>query len=215
MSRPIAKPDSALQHLARISLLIYPLIAHIAIMLDQVIWAAGYLLVVVYFNSLKIFSQHRYVGQGFAAFLCAVLVYSFFHPEIDTWMIYLPPVLIPAWLAFVFIGSVRMKRALISQIAERIEGEPLDQQQLRYTRRLTSVWGAVFVLMVCEAIVLAVWAPFDVWSWWVHVGNYLVVAILFLSELVSRRLLIGRRARVGQMFRVLLQIDWHRYKDDE
>lgn len=199
--------DSILQRLARISLLIYPFIAHIGILAGEVVWPASYLIVVIYLNSLKLFPQHKVIGISFTAFMC-VLFYALIYFEAYVSLIYLPPVLIPSWLAYVFLSSMSGEYALISKIAERIEGQPLDQQQLLYTRHLTALWGLVFTLMVCEAVFLAIWAPFDVWSWWVHIGNYIIVAILFLGELMLRHQFIGHRAQVGQMFRTLLQQNW-------
>ncbi|NOQ90862.1 MAG: hypothetical protein GQ549_07940 [Gammaproteobacteria bacterium] len=207
MSSQIVKSDSVLQRIARISLLIYPLIAHIGILMDEVIWSASYLIVVVYFNSLKRFYRQSITGISFTILMCALL-YSLFHFQLHASLIYLPPILIPAWLAYVFIRSMGTEHALISKIAERMEGKPLDEQHLRYTRWLTALWGFVFVLMICEAIVLAVWASYEVWSWWVHIGNYFIIAILFLGEMMVRRQLVGHQAQVGQMFRALLQRNW-------
>lgn len=210
---PIAKSNVILQYLAKTSLMIYPLIAHMAIMLDQVVWAAGYLMVVVCLNSFQFFSRHRYLGIIFTLLLCSGMAYSFYYSNIDIWIIYFPPVLIPAWLAYVFIKSMQNEYALISQIAKRIEGKQLDQRHLNYTRVLTALWGVVFILMVCEAIMLAIWAPFYIWSWWVHIGNYLVVGMLFLIEIFTRRLFIGRRVKVVQMFKVLLKRNWHEFRN--
>jgi len=190
--------------MARLSLLIYPLVAHVAVMLDQVIWAAGYLLVAVYLNSLRVLLRYRTIGLLLSVLLCAGLLSCLFYTQIDTWVIYLPPVLIPAWLAFVFLGSLRSKSALISQIAERIEGEALDPKHLQYTRWLTIIWGGVFLLMIVEAVVLAKWAEFETWSWWVHVGNYIVVGLLFALEFIARPKVIGRPVEFKKMLSVML-----------
>jgi uncharacterized membrane protein len=194
--------------IARISLLIYPLVAHIGIMMHQVKWPACYLIVVVYLNSLKLLSQHKIVGIGFTALVCGVLYLIVFSGE-SLSIMYLPPVLIPGWLAFVFIGSLRTKQAVISGIAERIEGKPLDLKHLQYTRQLTALWGIVFVLMVCEAIVLAAWASHEVWSWWVNIGNYIIVAVLFFGEMMLRQKIIGRQVHIGHTFKDLLLRSWH------
>jgi uncharacterized membrane protein len=199
--------DSILQRLARISLLIYPLIAHIGILAGDVVWPASFLIIVIYLNSLKLFSQQIIFRISFTVFMCA-LFYALLYFEAHKSLIYLPPILIPSWLAYVFLSSMSGEYALISKIAEGIECQPLDQQQLQYTRRLTALWGLVFIFMVCEAVFLAIWAPFDVWSWWVHIGNYIIVAILFLGELMLRHQFIGHRAQVAQMFRTLLQRNW-------
>jgi uncharacterized membrane protein len=209
MSSQIEKSDSVLQFLAKASLLIYPLVAHIGILADRVLWTAGYLLIVVFINGLMLLSKHNALTLGFITFM-SLLFYALVNFDIYAFVVYLPPVLIPAWLAFIFIGSLFSETALISKIAVRIEGEPLDQQHLRYTRRLTGLWGLVFVLMICEAIVLAIWAPYELWSWWVHVGNYFVIAILFLGEMMVRKRIIGRSVQPGRMLKAFIRPGWHR-----
>jgi len=214
MSRPIVNPDSALLRLARISLLIYPLIAHIAILLDQPAWATGYLLVAVYFNSLKFFSADKITGMILFTAACVIIGYAFFISDIDNWTIYLPPALIPAWLAFIFISSLFSGKAFISQIAERMEGRPLDQQQLNYTRTLTIIWSGVFIAMIFEAIILSVFMPFDIWSWWVHVGNYIIIGFLFFGEILFRPLFTGKRAQFTQMLSLIFQRNWYGKRDE-
>jgi len=56
--------------------------------------------------------------------------------------------------------------------------------------------------------VLAIWMPFEIWSWWVHIGNYIIVAALFLVEMFVRYRFSGQRVQLLQMFRALLQRDW-------
>lgn len=193
--------------------MVYPLVAHVAILLDQVIWAAGYLLVITYFNSLNFLFRHKIIRFIVPLMLFIVVVYSFFYTHIENWVIYLPPVLTPAWLAFVFIGSLFKKQAFITLLAEKIEGKSLEQQHLNYTRRLTAIWGVVFILMICEAIILAFWASFEMWSWWVHIGNYLIIVVLFFGEILIRPLFVKYKDNPANNFRELLQTNWYESKD--
>lgn len=208
MSSQTEKLSYTLQRLATISLLIYPIVAHAGILVDQVIFPVFYLLAAIFINSLKLISQYRVIGAASTALLC-ITIYATINSELHTLIIYLPPVLIPCWLAFVFLGSLKTERALISRIAERMEGRTLDRRHLLYTRRLTMLWGITFLLMICEAVTLAILAPFEVWSWWVHVGNYIIISVLFLIEMSVRHQFIGRRAQFVQMFRMLSQQNWH------
>jgi len=195
-------------------LVIYPLIAHIAIMLEQPTWAVSYLLIAVYFNILKFFTAGKYLGIILLTAACAIIGYAFFISDIDNWAIYLPPVLIPAWLAYIFISSLFNDKAFISQIAERMEGRSLDQQQLNYTRSLTLIWSVVFIAMIFEAIFLSVFMSFETWSWWVHVGNYIIIGFLFFGEMLLRPLFTGRRAQFTQMLSLILQRNWHGKRDE-
>lgn len=207
MLSPIEKFDSRVRLILRISLLVYPLVAHIGIILHQAMWPACYLIVVVYLNSLKFLWQDKITG-ALMTMLAGSMMYLLIDSDKSILVMYLPPVLIPAWLAFVFIESLREKQAVISNIAERIEGKPLDVKHLAYTRQLTVLWSLIFVLMVCEAIALAVWATHEVWSWWVNIGNYFIVAVLFFGEMLLRPRMIGRHARLGRTFKALLLRSW-------
>lgn len=198
-----------MQAIARLSLLLYPLIAHLGILMHQVKWPVIYLAIVVFLNSLQLFSRHKLIGLCLTILVCALL-YGLLYSDAYASILYLPPVLIPSWLAIVFLGSLQKDRAAISIIAERIEGKALDAQHMRYTRRLTLLWGLIFVFMVIEAITLAIWASYETWSWWVNIGNYIVVAVLILGEILLRPMLIGRRVPFGQTFKALLLRDWHR-----
>lgn len=207
MSSLIEKTSYKLQCLANISFLIYPIVAHVGILIDQLLVPVCYLIAVVYINSLKLFFQYKVIGATFTVLVCTVF-YAVIVSDLHAFIIYIPPVLIPCWLAFVFLGSLRTESAFISRIAEHMKGQPLDRRHLLYTRHLTVLWGAAFLFMVCEAIVLAIWMPFEIWSWWVHIGNYIIVAALFLIEMVVRHRFSGQRVQFIQMFRALLQRDW-------
>ena len=52
---------------------------------------------------------------------------------------------------------------------------------------MTQLWVAVFAFMILDAIVLAVFASTETWSWVTHIGNYLLVVIVMLLEFVVRK----------------------------
>lgn len=57
-----------------------------------------------------------------------------------------------------------------------------------YTRRLTALWAAYFVVMAATSVALFVWAP---WSWWSLFANLVTpaaVLAMFVGEQVVRRL---------------------------
>lgn len=172
-----------------------------------------YLIAVVYLNSLKQIFQSSakatlLITLAFTLLMSALL-YLVFSLRLQPSMIYLPPVLIPSWLAYTFLSSLGSEKALISRMAERMEGGALGARHLLYTRRLTALWGIVFLLMICEAIVLAKWAKFETWSWWVHMGNYFIVGMLLFIEMLVRHHFTGKRAQVVKMFGTMLTRNWH------
>lgn len=210
MSKQIVRLNSTLHWLSTLGLVIYPLIAHVAVVLEQPAWAIGYLLVVVGVSIVVLLSRFGLLIRisGFVFYF--ILLFVGQHSGLADKLMYVLPVVIPAWLAILFIGSLWSTRgAMISRIAVRMEGKPLDLRRVRYTRYLTAVWGGVFVLMVGEAIALAVLVSFATWSWWVHVGNYLVVAILFTGELIVRRIILGGEMQLTGLLRTLVKQPWY------
>ncbi len=202
-----------LQYLAKLSFWVYPVVAHVGILMGQITVPVYYLVAIAYINSLKQILQFRakatlFIILAFTLFILALL-YLIFSFRLQPSMIYLPPVLIPGWLAYTFLSSLGSEKALISRIAERMEGAALDARHLLYTRRLTALWGIAFLLMICEAVVLAKWAKFETWSWWVHVGNYFIVGTFFIIEMRVRHHFTGKRAQVVKMLGTMLTRNWH------
>jgi uncharacterized membrane protein len=75
---------------------------------------------------------------------------------------------------------------LITRIAH-LEGGPLRPEVLAYTRRLTGIWALLFLAMGAESLLLALFAPVSIWSWFVNIWNYVFVALLFVGEHLYRR----------------------------
>jgi len=205
---PTKTLNPALHRFSNISLLIYPVVAHIGVLMDQIIFSAYYLIIVIFLNSVNSL-PHNKVLNMLLILIMSAFFYIIFKSELLIFIIFIPPVLIPCWLAFIFLRSLRENEAVITTIARKIEGKDLDSRHLLYTRHLTFLWGIAFLLMIVEAITLAIWAPYKVWSWWVHVGNYIIVAALFFIEILVRHKFTGQRTQVFNFFRVLLQRNWH------
>lgn len=121
--------------------------------------------------------------------------------------LFLPPVAINAFLAWLFGHTLRAGRMpLIERLVRLLHppAEPLDARVPAYTRRLTALWAGLFATMALLAAVLAALAvpgglldaagitpPLPVtlssWSLWSNLLGYLVVALLFVAEYAWRR----------------------------
>jgi uncharacterized membrane protein len=109
-------------------------------------------------------------------------------------LLYLPPVAINLWFALLFGASLRRgSLPLVSRIA-RLERGTLEPELAAYTRRLTAIWTLLFLALATESLLLALFAPLELWSWFVNVWNYVFVGALFVGEYAYRRL---RYARYG------------------
>jgi uncharacterized membrane protein len=60
----------------------------------------------------------------------------------------------------------------------------------RYARRLTALWCVVFSAMLVECVVLAEFAPIEVWSLFANLLNYLLVLALFIGEHAVRSVVL-------------------------
>ena len=102
-------------------------------------------------------------------------------------LLFLPPVCVNLGLAWFFGRTLAPGReALLTRFA-RLEHSQPDIQHLAYTRRLTGIWAAFFMLMAAVSTALAATGAHEAWVWFTAVGNYLCVAALFALEYVFRR----------------------------
>jgi uncharacterized membrane protein len=122
--------------------------------------------------------------------------------------LYVPPILVPAFLACVFGNTLRSGHTpLISQLIRLLQAPGEDEPETEvwsYARRLTAVWTVLFVALATFNLVLAalvepdgllraggiappVAVSHEVWSLFTNLIDYLVVAAFFLIEYAYRR----------------------------
>lgn len=121
--------------------------------------------------------------------------------------LYLPPIIVPAFLAYVFGNTLRPGRTpLISQLIRLLQppGEEPEAAVWSYARGLTATWTALFVALTTFNLLLAALAEPDgllrasgidpglavsheVWSLFTNLIEYLLVAAFFAIEYAYRR----------------------------
>lgn len=198
-----------LDRLCGFGLALYPVIAHLCLYFDIAEYAVVYLVALFAVYLLNSHGQRYRLGRLVLAILLpfAMTLWARYFPVSD-WL-YLPPIIMPLWAATFFLGSLREPDgAIISRIARLMESSPLDEHHLVYTRRVTLVWGIVLAGMTIEACLLAWLAPVIVWSWWVNIGNYVILLILLGAELPLRWFLLGRSPQLMQMCKVMARRPW-------
>jgi len=113
--------------------------------------------------------------------------YALNHAWNSVWLATLLPVFAYCALFLLFASTLRRGRIpLISRFAHMEQGELTAELQI-YTRRLTIIWCAFFASMAMLALGLAAWAPRQIWFMHTFFFSYLMIAMLFLGELVYRR----------------------------
>jgi uncharacterized membrane protein len=122
--------------------------------------------------------------------------------------LYLPPIVVPAFLAGVFGNTLRPGRTpLISQLIRLLQApgdEEPESAVWAYARRLTAAWTAMFVALATFNLLLAAFVEPDgllrasgieprlavsheVWSLFTNLLEYLLVAAFFAIEYAYRR----------------------------
>lgn len=122
-------------------------------------------------------------------------------------LLFLPPVLLNAYLAWLFGHTLaRDGIPLIERLVRLLQppGVPFEPGVIGYTRTLTALWTGLFVVLGATNLVLALLAtprgllesaglgapvnvPLEAWSLFANVLNYLIVAGFFLAEFAYRR----------------------------
>jgi uncharacterized membrane protein len=210
----------------------YPLLAHFAALSGRpglIAASIGWLLVLTLLPGL----QRRSLAAW--AVLAAALagLYAIAGSTAPRVLQLLPPMLMLGFMAWVFGHTLRRGRTpLIESIIRALQGpqDDLDEEIIRYARRLTGVWTALLVLLAVVNTTLALCAepggllltvgvqpalavPISLWSLFANLLNYLLVAALFVGEFTFRRRrfpdqpyrglleFTGRVAGLGAMFR--------------
>lgn len=207
MSRDTVK--TWLNRVCTIGAVLYPLVAHLSIYFKRSEIAASYLVCLFAIYLLGFRSElHVLLRAAIILLLIATLMIVSRHYDISLWL-YVPPILIPLWVALIFLTSLRHPNGgVITRIATLMEGGHLDATHRHYTETVTLVWGIVLLGMVVEAIVLARLTSFVTWSWWVYIGNYFILFALWVLELPARWFWLGKRPQLKKMLKVMLRRPW-------
>lgn len=166
--------------------LAYPLLSHVAtyIRSERLAWLAMTVLVAVpLLPALKhgrVWAWLTLVGVTAAFYGLAVLGAA-------RSLMYLPPVLLPASVLFVFARSLKRGHTpVVTQVATQIRGT-LPAELAHYTRSVTQFWVALLATLAISSTLLAIFATPELWSLATNGLQYLVLAAAFLGEYLLRR----------------------------
>lgn len=181
--------DGVLRPVAVALAIAYPILAHIASVTgSHALTLASVVLlgVAVLWQPLLDARRWAIISVPFAALAAAALV------QIDaiSLVLFVPPVLLNAWLAWLFGHTLAGGRtALIERLVRLLQppGVALEPGVVRYAQRLTRAWTSLFVALGATNLALAILAPRDVWSLFANLLNYAIVAVFFGLEYTYRR----------------------------
>jgi len=136
-----------------------------------------------------------------AAIYSSIAVLALFNIVAEySFVIYLPPIIIPVFMLILFAGSLTKGReAFITQIARRVSGHSISAKESSYTRRVTWVWSIFFVAMIIETALLTLYADIETWSVFTNIYNYVFIAALFITEYTFRMFYFKRSPSVTNL----------------
>lgn len=173
-----------------ILLLTYPLALHIGIYFGHIDLAVYYLAILLSLPLLSaLFKLTRPGGWQImtAAFAFVVLLLAAGNEQI---IVKLVPLTVNGVLLWFFASTLfNGKTPLITRFASLMR-EDMPPAVLTYTRRATIAWSAYFLFMFTLSLLLAIYAPIELWSFFSNVLSYVLLALMFLAEFTVRRLAV-------------------------
>ena len=177
-------------------IILYPLLVHLSVTTDvpqlQVVaiicFACGLL-----FKGLRRGSKPAWLALGGVS----LIALGFGLLDITLYVLYLPPILLPLLLLFVFGRTlIPGQEPLVTAIGEASRG-PLSAEMRRYTRLITQFWCGVFLAMMLWSLTLPWLEQPELWSWFTNIINYGLVAVFFVGEFILRRYLFPEHNHPG------------------
>ena len=204
--------------LLTLMIVVYPVLAHWFIHQGNPQYAVYLLgLICIHAAFLSIYQNHKIsLGSGVALLLGFVLFYFANWQGIH--VMQLMPVLINGILCVLFTTSlVAGKTALITRIASIMHGDSIPESVVVYTRSVTIVWAMFFFLLAISNLLLAMFAPLEIWSLFANLLSYVLIACLFLLEFLFRRWYLGELVdySFGDFIKGLFRLDYARIFRDQ
>lgn len=166
--------------------LAYPLLAHLATLLHNETLAAVALAIFVAVPLLPLLRRGQRSAWLTLAAVIAVL-YVCAHSGWAHYLMYVPPVLIPLSVLWLFARSLRGgDTPIVTRVATQIRGE-LPGELLIYTRKVTQCWVGILTLMATGSLLLALFASPELWSLMTNIVQYLLMGAVFVLEYAYRR----------------------------
>ena len=168
----------------------YPLLAHLATLIhsEALGWLALLVLIAVpLLPGLRAGRWQTWLGLlavALALYGCAAAGWT-------RYLMYVPPVLIPGVMLWVFLRTLRPGEVpLVTRLATRIRGSLPDELQA-YTRHVTQFWVGLLAILMLGSVLLAAFATPEIWSLMTNFVQYLILGAAFALEYAYRRWRFG------------------------
>ncbi|HED2273991.1 TPA: hypothetical protein R4Y08_002747 [Klebsiella quasipneumoniae subsp. quasipneumoniae] len=101
------------------------------------------------------------------------------------------PVVVNSVMLAVFGGSLWSTMPIIERLA-RLREPDLPERAVRYTRRVTQIWCAFFIINGGIALFTALYGDLSLWAAWNGMISYLLMGTLMAGEWLVRQRVIKR-----------------------
>ncbi|EPY7298561.1 hypothetical protein ACXEI0_001871 [Klebsiella quasipneumoniae] len=101
------------------------------------------------------------------------------------------PVVVNSVMLAVFGGSLWSRMPIIERLA-RLREPDLPERAVRYTRRVTQIWCAFFIINGGIALFTALYGDLSLWTAWNGMISYLLMGTLMAGEWLVRQQVIKR-----------------------
>jgi len=139
--------------------------------------------------------------------LLAGLLYLLTQAGGGLYALWIPPIVLPAMVAALFIGSLRHGQTPLVTRMATLERGTLEPELVPYTRHVTLAWAWLLSAMTVAAVLLALFASPWLWSLFTNFACYALMGLMFAGEYLWRRVKFRHlpHAGFGAFVRFLVQ----------
>ena len=124
-----------------------------------------------------------------------VVIWTMFFLRANVWFRLYPAVVVTLALAL-FAGSLLAKETVVEHVARKM-GEELDARGVAYCRKVTVAWVVFLSLHLVVTLATVFWTSRTVWAWYNGCIAYVLIAGMFVGELIFRHRAKSRRLAVA------------------
>ncbi|GMT41526.1 MAG: ketosynthase [bacterium] len=179
-----------IQVLFPLLLLTYPLVLHFSIYSGHIDLVVIYMAFLLSFPFLSVVLRWRRPKpwQVIAVALAIILVISAEGNE--QYIVKFVPLSVNAVLLWFFASTLVSGRTpLVTRFASLMRDD-MPPAVLVYTRRATIAWMIYFLVILIVSLLLAFYAPIEMWSFFSNILSYVLLLMMFLAEFTVRRMFL-------------------------
>ena len=175
--------NTIVPRLLLVFVLLYPVTLHFGIFAGSVTPGILILSLLLLLSGGVLLMKGAHAGWGLLLLGVGLLACQAYYQSTAQMVLFLPPILINLLLCVLFARTLGADSIpLISAFARIVHGQELDEVTQRYTRAVTQLWVAVFTLLALVSLLLALFAPLEIWSLFTNFINYILVLVVFFIE---------------------------------